>query len=102
MTDQELDARLEIAREFLHDYIDRQIQCKWQGPQNSEAWLRAIGFYGDAAIIPDAKHNRWRVAMGMEPKPKEYRYFHNGVLLPLGVRTMNWLQFAEYEKLLPK
>ena len=100
MTEQEIDARIEIANAFLYDFIDRPTHLKMFGPQNSEEWLRSIGFYDDGAIIPSERQNRWRAALGMEPTPKEYRFFHKGKLLPLGVRTMNHLQFAEYEKLL--
>lgn len=102
MTEQELDARVEIAKAFLHDFVERPTQLKSFGPQNSEEWLRSIDFYGDGALIPNETHNRWRVALGMEPKPKEYRFFHNGKMLPLGVRTINHLQFSEYEKLLDR
>jgi len=100
MKDQEIDARVEIAKAFLCDFVDRPTHLKMFGPQNSEQWLRSIGFYDDGAIIPNDTHNRWRVALGMETKPKEYRFFHHGNLLPLGVRTMNHPQFGEYEKLL--
>lgn len=102
MTDQELDARVEIAIAFVHDFVDRPLRTKMFGPQNSEEWLRSIGFYGDGALIPNEKHNRWRVALGMQPTPKEYRFFHRGELLPLGVRTMNDAQFAEYVKVLDR
>jgi len=100
MTDNELDARFEIAKLFINDFVDRPMHLKAFGPKNSEEWLQSIGFYSDGAIIPNETHNRWRLAFGMEPKPKEYRFFHNGRLLPLGVRTMNPIQFTEYEKLL--
>lgn len=100
MSEQEIDVRIEIAKAFLCDFISRPTHLKMFGPQNSEEWLRSIDFYGDGAIIPNKTHNRWRSALGMEPKPKEYRFFHQGKWLPLGVRTMNDIQFAEYEKLL--
>lgn len=97
MSETELNARIEIATKFLHGFIDRPLHMKMFGPQNSDEWLHSIGFYDDGAILPNNKHTRWRLALGLEPQPKEYRYFHDGKLMPIGVRTMNLMQFREYE-----
>lgn len=102
MTDQELDARCEIAKAFINDFVNRPRHLKMFGPQNSEEWLRSEGFYNDGAIVHNETWNRWRIALGMDPVPKEHRFFHQGKMLPLGVRTMNELQFAEYKKLLDR
>ena len=69
MSEAELDARIEIAREFLHDFISRPTHLKMFGAQDSDEWLRLSGFFAEGAIIPDPKHNQWRVALGMEPIP---------------------------------
>ena len=100
MSEKELAARCEIAIAFLNDYINRPLHLRYCGPQNSAEWLRSIGFYDDGAVIPNQMHNLWREALGMQTVPKEYRYYHNGQPLPLGVRTMNDIQFSEYERLL--
>ena len=55
MSEAELDARIEIAREFLHDFISRPTHLKMFGAQDSDEWLRLSGFFAEGGNHPRSK-----------------------------------------------
>ena len=80
MTDQHLDARIEIEMAYLHEWIDAPYKHSF--PESSEEWLKRSGFYGATCIIPHPPHERWRSMMGMPPTKVVDRYFDsNGKII---------------------
>lgn len=73
MKDAYWDARIEIAKAFIHAWVDAK--DRWYFPKDSEEWLVRSGFYCNICIIPYPPHERWRRMMGMPPVKVVDRFF---------------------------